>query len=91
MFCHQRFFLHFSFHQLANYINHGNRSIGIETKLFRGMHNGHSLTLECGTPPDLKTRVEMVNCRSLAEGKQPEGVDREACVCVCEGYGACSL
>lgn len=59
--------------------------IGIETKLFGGMHSDHSLTLECGTPPDLKSRVETVNCRSLAEGRQPEGVDCR--VCVCGGYG----
>lgn len=32
-----------------------------------GLHNDHSLTLECGTPPDLKTIVEAVNYRSLTE------------------------
>lgn len=81
MFCHQRFFLTISFYPPANYINHGNKLFGIETQLFGGMHNDHSLTLECGTPPDLKTRVETVNCRSLAEGGQPEGVDCKACAC----------
>lgn len=25
------------------------------------------MTLKCGTPPDLKTRVQTVNCRSVAE------------------------
>lgn len=56
--------------------------------MFRVVHSDQSLTLECGTPTDLKIRVQMVNCRSLAErgwggGWQvcevvPEGVDSKA-------------
>lgn len=34
--------------------------------MFGKVHNDHSLTPECGTPRDLKTRVQTVNCRSVA-------------------------
>lgn len=34
----------------------------------RGGHSDHFLTLECGSPPDLNSRVQTVNCRSLARG-----------------------
>ena len=52
-----------------------------------------ALTLECGTPPDLKSRVQTVNDRSLAERGWggggglvcevvPEGVDCKAKGCL---------
>lgn len=55
-------FFFFSKLHFPNFINQGNK----KDKTVCMCCSDHFLTLECGSPPDLNTRVQMVNCGSLA-------------------------